>query len=123
MRTSKWFALTLAAAVAAGGLFTLHARPIDGAGPHQRAAGKLRERVKDKLGLTDEQVTQIKAELKGEKDAIKSLLTRMHDARTALRAEIQKPDATEASVRDAAAKVAAVESDLAVERLKLHGKI
>jgi Spy/CpxP family protein refolding chaperone len=47
----------------------------------------------------------------------------MHDARVALRTEIQKPDASEASVREAATKLAAVEADLAVERMKLHGKI
>jgi Spy/CpxP family protein refolding chaperone len=40
-----------------------------------------------------------------------------------LRDAIQSSGATEASVRAAAAKVATVEADLAVERLKLYGRI
>jgi Spy/CpxP family protein refolding chaperone len=47
----------------------------------------------------------------------------VHDARTGLRDTIQTPNATEASVRAASAKVAAAESDLAVERLNLYCRI
>jgi len=122
MKTSKWFAITLAAAVTVGGLYTVHARPAGPAAPGP-FAGKLRERLKEKLALTDEQVSQIKEQVKSEKDALKSLMTRLHEARTALRAEIQNADATETSIREAAAKLAVVQADLAVERHKLHGKI
>jgi len=123
MRTAKWFALTLAAGIATGGLLTLSARAAESAPAHGLRNGALRERLKQKLGLTDDQVAQIKEQLKSEKDTLKPLLTRMHDARVALREEISKPDATEASVRAAVAKVSSVEADLAVERLKLRGKI
>jgi protein CpxP len=81
------------------------------------------QRVAEKLNLSDEQRTQIKSELKDEKDTLKSLFTRLHEARKGLREALHASDATEASVRTASAKVADVEADLAVERLKLHGKI
>lgn len=47
----------------------------------------------------------------------------MHDARKGLREAIRAKDATAASIRTASAKIAAVAADLAVERLKLHGKL
>jgi Spy/CpxP family protein refolding chaperone len=123
MKTFKWFPLTLAAALVAGGLWTLEAQVADKTSATDAGRGRLLERVKQKLDLTDEQAAQIKAVLKADKDNLTTQLTRLHDARMALRSAIQAPDATEASVRAASAKVAAVEADLAVERLRLHGKI
>jgi len=123
MKIVKAFSLTLAAALAVGGLSTLATNAAETPAPNGPLHGQLRERIKGKLGLTDDQIAQIKTQLKSEKDNISSLMTRLHDAHGALRVEIQKSDATETSVREAAAKLAAVESDLAVERLKLHGKI
>jgi Spy/CpxP family protein refolding chaperone len=123
MKTSKWLVITLAAAVAAGGLFTLTTRAENPAAARGQFRGRLLERAKEKLGLSDAQVTQIKAVLKGDKVNPTSLLARLHAARAGLRSAIQAPDATEASVRAASAKVAAAEADLAVERLRLFGKI
>jgi Spy/CpxP family protein refolding chaperone len=123
MKTSNWLVITLAAAIAAGGLFTLSSRAANPAAPQGPFRGRLLERAKEKLGLSDDQIAQIKAAFKADKDNLTSLLARLHDARTGLRSVIQGSDATEASVRAASAKVAAVESDLAVERLKLFGKI
>jgi len=51
------------------------------------------------------------------------LLAALHDARANLRNAIRASDANETSVRAASAKVAAAEADLAVERMKLYGKI
>ncbi len=124
MKTSKWLIITLAAALTAGGFIAYTAHAAEKNVALQRPfRGRLLERAKEKLGLTDEQAAQIKAVLKSEKDNITSLLTRLHDARAGLRGAIQASGATEASVRVAAAKVAAVQADMAVERLKLHGKI
>jgi Spy/CpxP family protein refolding chaperone len=123
MKTTKWLILTTAAALTAGGLITLHARPANKAGQQRIAQGRFLERAKEKLDLTDEQVAQIKAVLKSERETITGLLSLMHDARTGLREAIQAPEATETSVRVAAAKVADVQAELAVERLKLRGKI
>lgn len=123
MKVVKWFALTSAVALVCGGVIVSNASAAKAASGQGRMRGRFLERAKEKLGVTDEQATQIKAVLKGDKENITSLISRLHDARTGLRQAVQSSDATEASVRAASAKVATVESDLAVERLKLYGKI
>ena len=123
MKTLKYAAIAVVMFLAAGSLFLLNSRAAQSAVGDGPPNGKLRERIKQKLNLTDDQVAQIKSQLKFEKDNLKSLLTRLHDTRIQLSAEIQKPDASETSVREAAARLSAVESDLAVERLKLYSKI
>jgi Spy/CpxP family protein refolding chaperone len=75
------------------------------------------------LNLTGNQKTQIKTVLAGEKGNLQPLLATLHDARKNLRAAIRASDANEASVRAASAQVASAEADLAVERMKLYGKI
>jgi len=123
MKTLKYLALVGAAALAIGGLFAFNSGAAQSAATDSTTKGKLRERVKEELNLTDDQLAQIKSQLKSEKGNITALLKRLRDARGQLRSAIQKPDANETSVRDAAAKVSVVESDFAVERLKLYGKI
>ena len=119
---TKLFILALAAAVIAGGLTTTKtfAAGQQGTGSLRE---KIRQRVAEKLNLTDDQKSQIKSALTGEKDVLKPLLTQLHDARTELRAAVRAKDANEAAVRAASAKVAGAEADLAVERMKLYGKI
>jgi len=51
------------------------------------------------------------------------LLGQLHVARENLRAAIRAGDANETTVRAASARVAAVEADLAVERMKIFAKI
>ncbi len=85
--------------------------------------GRLLQRIAEKLNLTADQKAQIKSVLSGEKDTFAPLLGQLHDARTNLRAAIRASDANETSVRAASAKVASAEADLAVERMKLYGKI
>jgi Spy/CpxP family protein refolding chaperone len=125
MKRLKYGILILAAALNAGGFSQLTTRAATALSPQGIGAlrGHFLERAKQRLGLTDEQTAQIKAVLQAEKDTLVSLLSQFHDARAGLRAAIQAPDADEASVRAASAKVASVEADLAVERFKLHGKI
>ena len=119
---TKIFILALAAAAIAGGLTTTKTFAAD-----QQASGsmreKIRQRVAEKLGLTEDQKSQIKAIYEGEKDVLKPLLTQLHQARVGLRAAIRAGDANEAAVRAESAKVAVAEADLAVERMKLSGKI
>ena len=76
-----------------------------------------------KLNLTDEQKTQIKAVLIADKGTLVGLFGQLHEARQNLRAAIHASDANETGVRAASAKVASAEADLAVERMKLYGKI
>jgi Spy/CpxP family protein refolding chaperone len=54
---------------------------------------------------------------------MKDLASRLREARFELREAIQSAEATEQSVRAVAAKLADVQADAAVERMKLHGKI
>ncbi len=112
----------MAAVVALGGLTLARARAQD-EGLGHLGHGRLLQRAKAKLGLSDEQVSQIKGALVADKDKLTGLLTAVHDARVGLREVIQKPGAAESDIRAAAAKVGAAEADLAVERAKLYGKI
>ena len=122
MTSTKWLLITVAAVVAAGGLTVAVARAQDtGAGHFGR--GRFLQRAKEKLGLSNDQVSQIKVVLSTDKDTLTSLLSSWHDARVALRETIQKPGASESDIRAASAKVAAIEADFAVERAKLYGKI
>jgi Spy/CpxP family protein refolding chaperone len=117
--------LTSVAALCVGGLFIFNSRAAENDAAPQRAFGKgqLLELAKKKLALTDEQTAQVKGAVKADRENIASLLTRMRDAQAELRAAIQAGDASEATVRAAAAKVAAVQADAAVERMKLFHQI
>jgi periplasmic protein CpxP/Spy len=123
MKNIKLLTIATAAAIIAGGLTSAPAQDtnsVAGTGPRH---GHVLRRIAEKLNLTDSQKSQIKAVWAGEKDTLKSLSGRLRDARKNLRAAIHANDANEADVRAASAKVAGVEADLAVERMKLYGKI
>jgi Spy/CpxP family protein refolding chaperone len=122
----KILACSLAAALAACGLIvtpTLAADNSVDSSAAMPAHGRLLQRIADQLNLTGEQRTRIKAVLAGEKSALAPLIGALHEARNDLRTAIRADDANEASVRAAAARVAAAEADLSVERMKLYGKI
>jgi Spy/CpxP family protein refolding chaperone len=124
MKTNKVLILVTAVAIIVGGLITTRSLAAeDSASATTPFHGQILKRISEKLNLTDDQKSQIKAILSGEKDTLKTLLTQLHEARKDMRAAIQASGANEASVRAAAAKVASVEADLAVERMKLYGKI
>lgn len=112
----------LAVAVVAGGLLIARAQSTDRqAGPAGR--GNILQRIARQLQLTADQRTAIRADLVADKDTIVALFNRLHEAHIQLRNAIQADQATPDSVRAASANLAAVEADLAVERLKLHGEI
>ena len=124
MKTSKLLSLALASAFIGCGLFiNTSLAADDSATLTTPLRGQILQRIAEKLNLTADQKSQIKTILAGEKDTLQNLLGQLHDARKNLRAAIQAADANENSVRAASAKVAGVESDLAVERMKLFGKI
>jgi Spy/CpxP family protein refolding chaperone len=122
MKPIKWMAITMAAAVAVGGMTMVKARASE-TRLARAGQGRFLARATEKLGLSDEQVGKIKAELRGDKEKLKGLLGALHDARVNLRETIQNPGSSEADIRAASAKVAAVEADFAVERAALYGKI
>jgi Spy/CpxP family protein refolding chaperone len=123
MKTLKYATLLFAAALAISGLSALNSRAADSPGENNAPGARFREHLKEKLDLSDDQFAQIKSQLVSDKANLTRLLNRMQNARTQLRAAIQQPGATETSVRAAAARLSTVESDLAVERFKLWGKI
>jgi len=122
MKAVKWLAMTMAAAIAVGGVTMSRARAAETA-PLRAGPGRFLTRAIEKLGLSPDQVAKIKTKLNGEKDTLTGILCSLHDTRIGLRETIQKSGASEMEIRAAAAKVAAVEADLAVERAKLYGKI
>jgi len=121
MNKSTLHSITLLAGFAAGGLSLLSAQNSAGNQPqwHQRGWAK----AQDKLGLTADQVAKIQSELRPEKETLRTLALKLHDNRIALRRVIKQSTASEADVRAAAAKVSAVESDLAVLQARLHARI
>jgi Spy/CpxP family protein refolding chaperone len=114
---------TAAAAIMAGGFITTSLAADNSTAPTMPRRGQMFKRIAEKLDLTADQKAQIKTIMRGEKDTLKNLLGRLHDARKNLREAIQSSGANESSVRAASAKAAGVEADLAVERMKLYGKI
>jgi Spy/CpxP family protein refolding chaperone len=121
---TKIICIAAAVAILAGGFITTTSRAEGNAATASAPLrGQMFKRIAERLNLTDDQKSQIKAILSGEKDSLKTLLGQLHDARTNLRTAIQAADANETSVRAAAARVASAEADLAVERMKLFGKI
>lgn len=117
---NTFLTIATAAVIATCGLTSTTFAADDSAPPPRP---RLLERIAEKLNLTDDQKSQIKTVLAGEKDTLEPLLSQLHEARMGLRAAIQATGASEATVRAASAKVAGAEADLAVERLKLYGKI
>ena len=122
MKTNKLLTIATAAAIFAGGLVAIKTFAADGSAPAPLRQ-RIFQRIAEKLNLTDDQKAQIKTVLSGERGTLQPLLSRLHDARKNLRAAIRAGDANEATVRAASAQVAEVESDLAVERMKIYGKI
>lgn len=118
----KILILTTSAAIFVGG-FTITSLAADNAASPEPLRGKILHRIAARLNLTEDQKTQIKTILAGEKGTLASELGELHAAREALRTAIRATDATDASVRAASAIVAGAEADLAVERMKLYGKI
>jgi Spy/CpxP family protein refolding chaperone len=124
MKTNKLLILATAAAIIVGGLTSAPAQNLNDATAGTRPGhGRMLQRLAKKLNLTDDQKAQIKTVLIADKDTLANLSGQLHTGRQNLRAAIHASDANETSVRAASAKVAGVEADFAVERMKLYGKI
>ena len=104
-----------------GDLSALQAQDAAKSLPRWRQRGW--DKAKERIGLTDAQITQIKAVLRPEKDTLIDLSRKQHDARIMLRDVITKDGANEPEIRAAAATLGAAEGDLAVLRARLHARI
>jgi len=121
MKIIQLLTIATAAAIFTGGS-THETQAAENAAPPP-AHGRILQRIARKLNLTDDQKTQVKAVLSADRGTLAALLGQLHDARKNLRAAIHAGEANETAVRAAAARVAVAEADLAVERMKLYGKI
>jgi len=72
-----------------------------------------------KLGLSDQQKTQMKEVFKMNRPQVKPIFTKLINEKRELRTLIQSGSAGEAAIRAQAAKVAVVEADLAVQRAQM----
>jgi len=109
-------ALALAAIPAAAYAF---GGPGHGHGPGGDGAGRILHMAKE-LGLSDAQTAQIQAIAAKHKDgALGEAMQSMREARGTLAKTIHDAAATDDQVRDAAATVAALESQMAVQRHQL----
>jgi len=107
------FALTLA--------LTFAAAPA-GAG----AGGKLRgslERLLERLDLSQSKRDELRALFEGHRAAVDALATRELDARAALRDAVEKRTPDEDAVTAAAASLAEVERDFALERALIYSEV
>jgi Spy/CpxP family protein refolding chaperone len=120
MKANKWLSLSLAVGLNLGGWLTTPSLAADTTAP---VNGRFFRHLAQRLNLTDDQKARIKTILRAEKATLAPLVGQLHAARKNLRAAIRASDANETSVRAAAARVAAAEADLAVERMKIYGKI
>ena len=77
----------------------------------------------DRLGVTPEQKTQIQAVLGKYRPEAEPLVRKMVEERRALRRLIQDGAADENAIRSQSAKVAAIESDLAVMRARASKEV
>jgi len=75
-------------------------------------------RLAKKLALTDQQKVQVKEMFKENRAQAKPLFTSLMTEKRQLRTLIQSGSADEAAIRAQSAKVAALQSDLAVQRAK-----
>ncbi len=89
---------------------------------HAAERGRWAER-RAALGLTEEQQTQMRSVLQKHRPEIEPLIERVVAERRALREQIQSETFDEAAVRAQAARLSAVEADLAVARAKVAAEI
>jgi Spy/CpxP family protein refolding chaperone len=121
MKKTALLATALAATLFAVSTPALHARsePADQAA-HQRGFNPAK--LKEKLGLTDDQVAKIKSELRAQKGPLKEEAQKVRSARANLRQSVQS-GAPENDLRSAAAALGSAEGDLAVVRAALFARI
>jgi Spy/CpxP family protein refolding chaperone len=75
------------------------------------------------LGLTETQREQVKTAMDAHKGEFDAIRTRMQSARTALQQAVTADAFDEATVRQKAVDVAAVDADAAVLRAKVHSEV
>jgi Spy/CpxP family protein refolding chaperone len=128
-RRTKTTVIALAIALAAGGATALFAQggPGRGAGPFGPGARAGRGFdagfALGQLDLSDAQKQQVRGIMERHRQQLQPTMQRMQEAMQAQRAAINQVPVNEAAVRDAAAALAKVQADMAVEQARLHADI
>jgi Spy/CpxP family protein refolding chaperone len=78
--------------------------------------GRMMDMIVERLELTEDQQAQVEALMEQRHEAMEDRLDQLRDARQSLNQAIHAAEFDETVIRDAAAVVAAIEADLAVER-------
>lgn len=94
-----------------------------GGGWHGHGHGGGLRRIREALGLTDTQTQQIRDIFKANRDQVRPLVQSLMTEKRAERALIQAATVDEPAIRAQAAKVAAVEADLAVEHARIANQV
>jgi Spy/CpxP family protein refolding chaperone len=111
----------LGLAIAAAVVMAAAAIPVLGQGwgnghHPDRHHGRTMDRIMERLELTDEQRAEVEAMMSERHDAMEANIDELRAARGALFDAIHAAEFNETAIRDAAAAVATIEADLAVER-------
>lgn len=96
-------------------------RPHHGGWHHGHGGGM--RRIREALGLTDTQVQQIRDIFKANRAQVQPLVQSLMTEKRTERALIQAATVDEPAIRAQAAKVAAVEADLAVEHARIANQV
>jgi protein CpxP len=126
MKTSfftKFLAVAVAAVMVSGAVYGQTAGSSDRS---DESAGKVRGRIRaaiQSLDLSDSQRTELRGVIKTNAPGLRSVVQQLIAERRTLRGLIQAVPVNEAAIRAEAAKVAAIEADLDVQRAQLSQSI
>lgn len=116
-----------AAALLVPGTWALSARANEEgaeehAGPHHEMGGKMAERAKEKLGLTDEQAAKFKDAMKAHGEAVKPLHRKMRDGLAKLGDQLQDK-ASDSDVKATLDSLKSVRQAMTAEEEKFHDSL
>ena len=119
----RYICAALAAALLAPGLLTVSARAQDDAPPPEQSehqdAGKMADRMKEKLALTDDQAAKLKDAMKAHGDAMKPIGQQLKDGIKKLAGQI-KSKATDADIQASLDSLKTARKAMADEQEKFH---
>ena len=127
-RRTKITAIAFTMALAASGATALLAQgpggPGRGAGPFGPGGRGFAEGFAlGQLNLSDAQKQQVQSIMQQHRQQAQRVMQRLEQAMQAQRAAVNQVPVNEAAVRQAAAALAAIEADVAVDRARLHADI
>lgn len=124
----RFIRAALAAAVLIPGAWALNARAEggdhDGPPPHEAGmmGEKMAEKMKEKLGLTDDQAAKFKAAMKAHGDAVKPLHEKLRDGMKKLHGQVEAK-ASDADIKATLDSLKSTRKDMEAAQEKLHAEV